>query len=176
MDPPGRPLYRIGSHGVGGHKGDHPVEEGRHTGGRVHTVEGVQCSYVPGHYVPDCLKHPLITTSITSLPVIMTYLLKYLIWSLRPLYVMSLVGNVSLGAYDFCVMSHDHNVSWTQHPWSQHPLITMSLWSPYPWSIWAFVYLIIKNFYRTSPTNAWAVIGCDWPTINKPSRLFNCKM
>jgi hypothetical protein len=66
---------------------------------------------VPDHYVPDCLKRPLITTS----------LLNSLIWSQSPLYVMSLVWNVP-GCLQFLyVMSLDHNV-----PWSQNPLITMS--------------------------------------------------
>jgi hypothetical protein len=40
----------------------------------------VRCYNVPDHYVPVCLKRPLVTTSLDSLPpVIRTSLLKFLI-------------------------------------------------------------------------------------------------
>jgi hypothetical protein len=58
-------------------------------------VKMVLCYYVPDHNVPYCLKRPCINTSLDSLrPLFKKSLLKYLIWSLRPLYFMSPVWNV----------------------------------------------------------------------------------
>jgi hypothetical protein len=81
---------------------------------------GVRCYYVPDHHVPVCLKRPLVTTSLHSLrPLIITFLLKSLIWSLRPLNVMSPVWNVPGSLQFLFIMSLalDHNV----------PVVTISL-------------------------------------------------
>ncbi len=75
-----------------------------------------------GHYVPW-----FITSLDHNVP---------LIWSLRPLYVMSPVWNVPGCLRFLYITSLDHYA-----PWSQRPLNTTSLWSLYPWSIWLFVHL-----------------------------------
>jgi hypothetical protein len=117
----------------------------------------VRCYYVPDHYIPVCLKHPLVTMSLDSLrPLIMTSLLKSLIWSLRPLYVMSPVWNVPECLRFVYVTSLDQifdlvTTSLVRYvpclecpwvftlcvryvPWSLRPLITTSLDHNVPWT------------------------------------------
>ncbi len=140
----------------------------------------VRCYYVPDHYVPVCLKRPLVTKSLDSLrPLNITSLLKSLIWSLRPLYIMSPVWNVP-GCLQFLyITSLDHYA-----PWSQCPLNTTFLehnirWTQRPCGqyipdLFGHLYIYFKFFFSElhqpmdwlgiQPIHGWwSSVGWDWP-------------